>query len=125
MLSFENFQEILRFLLDRHEGKSSPQVGQMAGFLKDVARHWLKAEETTLGRFKKIASRLAMPRQGMTPKNRDRLRHLDDPAAVAAFLDLPHRIRLDVEADRRAPKLKAIRPRWQRRSRFCKLRRSG
>ena len=81
----------------------------MAGFLKDVARHWLKADEPTLDQFKKIASRLAMPRQGMTTKNRDRLRHFDDPRVVEAFLDLPRRIRTEVEADRRAPKLKAIR----------------
>src|SRR5262249_33308532 len=74
MLSFECYQTILRFYLDRHGGQTSPQVSQLAGFLKDVARHWLKKEldETTLDRFRKIASRLAMPRTGMTAKNRDR-----------------------------------------------------
>jgi hypothetical protein len=37
------------------------------------------------------------------------IRSLDDPSAVSAFLNLPHRIRRDVEADKRAPRLKAIR----------------
>jgi integrase len=109
MLSFENYQEILRFLLDRHNNKSSPQVAQIAGFLKDVARHWLKVDEATLDRFKKIASRLAMKRREMTAKNRERLGPFDDPIAVAAFLGLPQRLRRHVEADKRAPKLKAIR----------------
>jgi len=80
----------------------------LAGFLKDVTRHWLGVDDTTLDRFKKIASRLATPRAGMTAKNRDRLRPLDDPTAVAAFLGLPHRIRREVGADKRDPKQKAI-----------------
>jgi integrase len=108
LLSFDRYQMILRFFLDRHGGQTSPQVAQLAGFLKDVARHWLKVEGTELDRFKKIASRLAIPRAGMTAKNRGRLRPFDDPDAVAAFLDLPHRIRREVQADRRNPKRKAI-----------------
>jgi integrase len=108
LLSFERYQMILRFFLDRHSGQTSPQVGQLAGFLKDVARHWLKVDESTLQRFKKIASRLAIPRAGMTAKNRDRLRPFNDTDAVAAFLDLPHRIRREVQADRRNPKRKAV-----------------
>jgi integrase len=110
MLSFERYQTILRFYLDRHGGQTSPQVSQLAGFLKDVARHWLKekVDETTLDRFRRIASRLAMPRAGMTAKNRDRLRPFDDPAMVAAFLELSHRIRREVEADKRHPKRKAV-----------------
>jgi integrase len=108
LLSFERYQTILRFFLDRHGGHTSPQVGQLVGFLKDVARHWLQLDEATLDRFKKIASRLAMPRAGMTVKNRNRLRPFDDPSAVAAFLGLPHRIRREVDADKRHPKKKAI-----------------
>ena len=108
LLSFERYQTILRFFLDRHGGHTSPQVGQLAGFLKDVARHWLKVDGLQLDRFKKIASRLAMPRAGMTAKNRDRLRPFDDPNAVAVFLDLPHRIRREMESGRQNPKRKAI-----------------
>src|SRR5262249_47772295 len=44
LLSFERYQTILRFFLDRHGGQTSPQVGQLAGFLKDVARHWLRVD---------------------------------------------------------------------------------
>jgi site-specific recombinase XerD len=108
LLSFERYQMILRFFLDRHGGQTSPQVGQLAGFLKDVAKHWLNVNDATLDRFRKIASRLAMPRAGMTPKNRDRLRPFDDPKVVAVFLELPHRIRRDVQADKWHPRKKAI-----------------
>jgi integrase len=49
-----------------------------------------------------------MPRAGMTAKNRDRLRPFDDPNTVAAFLDLPHWIRREIESGRQNPKRKAI-----------------
>lgn len=100
LVRLENYQKLLRFFLDRHDGKTSPQTAQLAGFLKDVARHWVKLDDGELAKLKRIASKLAMPRQGMTPKNRQRLRPLDDPAVVAAFLGLPDRIRADVERER-------------------------
>src|SRR5262249_25210670 len=92
LLSFEHYQEILRFFLDRHGGQPAPNVGQLAAALKDIARHWVKVDEPTLERFKRIASRLAVPRGGMTAKNRERLRPFDDAETVAAFLSLPKRI---------------------------------
>ena len=100
LVRLENYQLLLRFFLDRHDGKTSPQTAQLAGFLKAVARHWVKLDDGELAKLKRIASKLAMPRQGMTPKNRQRLRPLDDPAVVAAFLGLPDRIRADVEHER-------------------------
>ena len=108
LLSFPRYQEILRFFLDRHGGQTSPHVGQLAAFLKDTARHWLKVDEPTLERFKKIASRLAVPRGGMTAKNRERLRPFDDAETVAAFLGLPQRIRREVETEKRNPRSNAV-----------------
>jgi hypothetical protein len=37
IVNLERFKLILRFLLDRHEGQMSPQVAQMAAFLRGVA----------------------------------------------------------------------------------------
>ena len=108
LLSFERYQEILRVLMGRHGGETSPQVGQIAAFLKDVARHWLKVDELELQRFKKIASRLAVGRRGLTTKNRERLRPFDEPETIAAFLGLPQRIRGVLNADKRSPRRKAI-----------------
>lgn len=83
-------------------------VSQIAGFLKDVARHWAKADDETIAKMKKIVARLTPPRRGMTPKNRERLRPLDEAENVARFLSLPDRIRQDVEKDKRSPRLKAV-----------------
>src|SRR5262249_6299388 len=106
--SLERYQEILRFFLQRHGGKTSPHVGQIAAFLKDTAKHWVKVDEATLDKMRRIASRLAEPPRGMTSKNRERLRPFDDPKTVADFLGLPQRIRSEVEADKRADRPKAV-----------------
>jgi hypothetical protein len=73
-----------------------------------VARHWLKVDEPELQRFRKIASRLAVERRGLTTKNRERLRPFDEPEAVVAFLGLPQRICRELKADRRGSRRKAI-----------------
>jgi integrase len=108
IVALDHYKLILRFLLDRHAGQTSPQVSQMAGFLKGVAKHWAKAEDLVLLQMQKVASRLSIGFRGLTKKNRERLRPFDDPGTVATFLGLPERIRREVEKDRRAPKRKAI-----------------
>jgi integrase len=108
VVTLERFKLILRFLLDRHDGQTSPQVAQMAAFLKGVAKHWAKADDLVLFQMQKVASRLSTARRGLTAKNRERLRPFDEPQTVALFLGMPQRIRREVEKDPRAPKRKAI-----------------
>jgi integrase len=108
LLSLERYQDILRFFLDRDSGRSPHQAAEMAAFLKDTAKHWVKVDEATLERMKRIASRLAIPRRGMTPKNRERLRPFDDPESVAAFLALPQRLRAEVRTGKRNPRSEAM-----------------
>jgi integrase len=80
----------------------------MAAFLKDTAKHWAKVDDPTLESMKRIASGLAIPHRGMTAKNRDRLRPLDDPENVAAFLTLPQRLRREVANGKRNARSKAM-----------------
>ena len=58
--------------------------------------------------MKRIVSRLSIHRRGMTAKNRERLRPLDDGGIVRQFVNLPSNIRDAVERDRRPNKLKAV-----------------
>lgn len=104
----EAHQKILRFFLDRHGGKTSPQVAQLAGFLRDLAKHWVKVEPQHLEKIRRVASKLAMPRQGMTKKNRDRLSAFDDPAIVSRYLCLPEEIRNDVEKSKGSKRSRAV-----------------
>jgi integrase len=108
LVTLERFKLVLRFLLDRHDGRTSPQVAQIAAFLKGVARHWAKADDLTLFQMQKVVSRLSTGRRGLTAKNRERLRPFDDPHTVAQFLGLPRRIQREIEKDPRTPKRKAV-----------------
>jgi integrase len=108
IVTLERFKLVLRFLLDRHDGQTSPQVAQIASFLKGVARHWARADDLTLLQMQKVAARLSTGRRGLTVKNRERLRPFDDPQAVTRFLSLPQRIRREVEKDSRTSEPKAV-----------------
>ncbi len=108
LLSFENYQRILRFFLDKNEGRPSVQLGHLAGFLKDVAIHWVRVNEDTAAKMRRVASNLAPKRRGMTKKNREKLGALDHQPNVDAYLNLPRTIQAAVVKDKRAPRLKAI-----------------
>jgi len=112
LLRFDRYQMILRFFLNRNDGKPTPQVGYIAAFLKTVAKYWLRLDEDALRPYEKISSRLNQQngRRTMTAKNRERLRPLDDPELVQRFLSLPFKIREEVEKDKRSPiKRRALR----------------
>lgn len=108
LLTFPNYQQILRWYLDRSEGRSSAQIGHVAGFLKDLAIHWAKVDEETATKMRKVASNLAPKRLGMTAKNRRKLSVFDQQEHVDAYLNLPRTIQAAVNKDRRAPHLKAV-----------------
>ena len=97
LLTIENYQEGLRYYLDRHERKNSRTTHQMAGMLTGVARHWLKADEATLTRMSVIARKLAPKTTGMTQKNRNRLRPFESPEFMQRLLNLPQTLRHYVE----------------------------
>lgn len=105
LLTFERYQLILRFFLNRNDGNYSPQVGHMAYFLKTVVKKHCKLGEEALRPFEKIVAKLSNKNRsrGLTRKNRDRLRPLDDPQMVQRLLGLPFLIREDVEKDRKSP----------------------
>jgi hypothetical protein len=57
IVTLENFKVILRFLLDRRGGQTSPQIAQMASFLRGVAKHWtiVAIAKTRLAAFNRPA----------------------------------------------------------------------
>jgi integrase len=105
LLTFERVQLILRFFLNRNAGKPSPQMGYLASLFKTIAKYWLKLSEEELRPYEKLSSRLNQNNRGrgLTRKNRERLRPFDDPKMVQTFLQLPFRLRDEVEKDQKSP----------------------
>lgn len=89
-LSLENYDEGLRYYVERNGKKTSSQIAALAGMLKGVAKHWLNSEDAILKQMSHRTKRLAVQQTGMTTKNRDRLRPFHDRATVDRFLNLPN-----------------------------------
>ncbi|WP_460452502.1 hypothetical protein [Alsobacter sp. SYSU BS001988] len=99
----------LRFFYDRGGGKTSSAIYSMASMLKGVARHWVKVDDPTLARMGKIVGKLAVPMQGLTEKNRTRLRAFGDEAAIAKLIGLPQLLRDEADRGKLPPRLAAVR----------------
>jgi integrase len=91
------FNDGLRFYYDRNGKQTSRTIHEMASMLKGVAKHWVKVEEADLTKLATVVSNLSVKQTGLTRKNRDRLRPLDDPEKVQALLGLPARLRHEVD----------------------------
>jgi integrase len=96
-LTIDNFKEGLRFFVEQHNERTETAY-QMATMLIGVARYWVKADLESLERMQAIARRLApKQRHGLKPKNRERLRPLEDQEKLLLLLRLPEELRKRVE----------------------------
>lgn len=85
-------EQALRTLAERRGNSSSGFIGSIAGLLRDIARREGLDEETQ-SRLADLARRAGVPPQkGMTRKNRDRLRVLQDERTLRRLLELPERL---------------------------------
>ncbi|MES2844238.1 MAG: tyrosine-type recombinase/integrase [Pseudomonadota bacterium] len=95
----------LRWMLARKDGKTAPDIDSMAAMLLTIAKQYVDMPEGDIAKLEHLSKRLAMPRQkGMTKKNRDRLRPLDDKDTRQKFLLLPQRLFAKAEAAGLTPK---------------------
>ena len=92
-LSLDNYKRGLQWFYERGGSKPTRTVHNLAANLKSVARYWLKADEATLAAMSRIVSKLVPPEQGMSDKNRNRLRPFDSEDNMKAIANLPQTIR--------------------------------
>jgi len=87
----DNAKTVLRYHMKRAGDQTTAQVHDLAILIKTLAKHWVKVDERHLDDLKELCSRVKPKIQGMTLKNRDRLRQFDDPRNVRLLLDFPYR----------------------------------
>jgi integrase len=70
---------------------------------RSIAVRWLQPSEEELEEYNKLIGELREDgvTDGMTPKNRERLRPFDDPALFARLLSLPERVMEELEVERK------------------------
>lgn len=87
----KNAEAALRHLLKRRGGKTGVHLEGQARLLRTIARHWVRDVEAA-ERLVGMSKGLRVKKDGMTPKNRQRLRQFDVPENVSALLNLPPRV---------------------------------
>ena len=85
-------KDALRFFVERADGKTTSQIGDLAAVIKSIAEHWVKVDEEHLELLKAIRKNLNPGRGGMTDKTRAVLRQFEDDGVIADFLELPDRL---------------------------------
>ena len=101
-LSLDNYKLGLRWFYERGDSKPTRTVHNLAANLKAIAKYWLKVDDETLAAMTRIVSKLAPPEQGMSDKNRDRMRPFDSPEQLRALAALPQTIRRHLETSKNA-----------------------
>ena len=80
----------LRWYLERGDGNTTTsQISALIYVLKSVAEHWVGVPPDHLKRLQIHCRKLTHTTDGLTAKNRERLRQFDDPANVQALLRMP------------------------------------
>jgi integrase len=83
----------LRQMLARNDNRTSRGISETAALLRNLSRSYCRVSEEALKSVAKLAARVAVKAQtGMTGKNRDPLRMLQDPSKLQRLLHLPDRL---------------------------------
>jgi integrase len=107
LVTVPNIKLALRFFIARKGGTSSTIKG-LAAFLKSLATHWVKAPQGTIDEIAALIRNLSTPSNGMTAKNRARLRPFDDPDNVDALLQVPRQLMAEAGSNKYSPRRAAV-----------------
>jgi integrase len=101
----ENFESGIGYLWRRAGSQRSKWLSEVSNELANVAKVWVKVDPVRYVTIRRVVTRLTPPREpGITAKNRQILRQLDDPANVKKLLGLP---KLLVSIARKVPPIRA------------------
>ena len=95
----DRLQRGLEFFIDRNGGHPNKQVFDMALLALVIARHWAALPDEQVAVIERWVKKFRVPQDGMTEKNRERLRQFGDDGVIRALLTLPER--LIAKAERR------------------------
>jgi integrase len=93
----------LKAMLDR-KGGTSGMIHGMAYTLLTIAKHHARLSGEELQKLRVFCSRLKLKRQGMTAKNRARLRQFDDPQLLNRLLLLPEELQREAKTQALSPR---------------------
>jgi integrase len=107
----QNARTILSWYIGRRpDNKPTTFIWGLAKTLRSLARDWAQVSEASFNELGSLIKLLGEAPSGLTAKNAELLRQLDDSSLVTALLDLPDKLRSRLEKRRlsRARRLQQI-----------------
>lgn len=93
LVTLQNAEAGLRWMRERSNNRNTVSLAATVNLLRNVARRYVKVAEAHQKRLDKWNERFSVKKSsGMTAKNRDRLRPLEDPATLRRLLTLPEQL---------------------------------
>lgn len=92
LVDIATFKAILRYLMNRFDGKPTEAIHGLAVGLKSIAEHHVQVKPEHLKELKAILARINLNVDGLRTKNQQRLEQLEDPHNLAALLHLPAKL---------------------------------
>ena len=83
--------------IQKHGVKQNAYEYGLAKALVAIAEEWVKPTDAVMRELKQLLKKIKNVRSGLTQKNRDLLKRLEDPIALAALIDLPARLLAEAE----------------------------
>jgi integrase len=94
-----NFKKILRRRVEMVDGAQNSFNQSLAIILTLIAREWVKVDGAPLAELKRLLSKVPVPLNGMTDKNKRFLRQFDDVNALRRLVQLPERLWAEVKRE--------------------------
>ncbi len=92
LVSLKNFKTGLRYLLDPANDHGKNQPAALAICMAAAARNWVRVPNEQWRAMRDIINRIRDRKKGMTHKNKEIVRQLNNEARRADLLDLPSRV---------------------------------
>jgi site-specific recombinase XerD len=90
---------ILEALWEKHERSVNAHASNLARLLAIIAQHWAFRPATEIKRIKAAEAKLRPPKQGMTDRNRAKLRMLMDENTLRKLINLPYKTVDELDCD--------------------------
>ncbi len=88
----ERVRRVLRFFLARSGGEPTSQTAAIAGALVAMARNWVRVDPRELAELRNLKRKVTPRQEGLTEKNRSRLRQFDSDHNKALLLGFPQAV---------------------------------
>jgi integrase len=82
----------LQFFLDRNDKQPNKQFADLVGLMLTIALHWVKAPADDINQIRLWERRFRRKQNGLTEKNKDRLRQFSDREVLRTLVRLPEKI---------------------------------